>query len=228
MKNKIIIIVLIVLGVGLAVSVGIYFIKQNDSPTDSFENVAQQDQGGVPANLNSKMQEETMGDVGTNNQAKAVQFSNKLVTDDFSLDIPAGWIKTEPPIGASVMAVNMNEDINDPAAKKINFKSYLAVSYDTFQGKTMNEYIQTVKDSILQTIPNVIFSNEQDILVNDRPAHAIEAELVQQGVGFKILMAVIAGEGEDIWVISFNTTKSSWDGYKEMFYGIVNSFTLKK
>jgi len=28
--------------------------------------------------------------------------------------------------------------------------------------------------------------------------------------------------------MSFNTTKSSWEGYKETFYGVANSFNLKK
>jgi len=33
---------------------------------------------------------------------------------------------------------------------------------------------------------------------------------------------------KDVWVISFNTTKTGWDGYKEIFYSIADSFSLKK
>ena len=133
-----------------------------------------------------------------------------------------------PAMGASAMAVNANESINDPAAQKINFKSYFAVSYDTLQGKSMSEYEQIVKSGLQQTISNVVFTKEQDMTINGKSAHALEAELTQQGVNFKILLVVVRGQGDDVWVMSFNTTKSSWDGYKETFYGVANSFNLKK
>jgi hypothetical protein len=218
MKNKIIIIALAVLGIALAILAGVYFTKQKSSPINSLESAGQPDTTTITEGKASETQEGT----------KTVQLPNKLVTDDFSLDIPAGWIKAEPPVGASAMAVNVKEDLNDPAAKKINFKSYFAVSYDVLQGKTMGEYVKTVKDGFVQVIPGAVFTKDRDISVGGSPAHAMEAELTQQGVNFKILMAVIAGEGEDVWIISFNTAKSSWDGYKETFYGIVNSFILKK
>ena len=131
-------------------------------------------------------------------------------------------------MGSSAMAVKINENLNDPVAKKINFKSYFAVSYDTLQDKSMSEYVQIVKNGLQQTVPSVVFTKDQDMMINSRSAHAIEAELIQQGVNFKILLMVIAGEGKDVWVISFNTTKNSWDEYREMFYGVANSFNLKK
>ncbi|MCL5010690.1 MAG: DUF1795 domain-containing protein [Patescibacteria group bacterium] len=207
MKNKTItIIVLIILVVVLAVSISVYFIKR------------------TPA-VNQKG---TKSGAEAGNQANAGQPQNKLITDDFSVNLPAGWKQTAPAIGASAMAVYADENIADPQVQKINFKSYFAVSYDTLQGKSMNDYLQIVKNGLLQTIPNVIFTKEQDIMIGGRPARAMEAELTQQGVNFKILMVVIAGQGEDVWVLSFNTTKGSWDGYKEMFYNIAGSFSLKK
>jgi len=201
MKNKITIIILIILGIALAVLVGVYFIKRD----------------------------KTTNQTPTGNGGVIEQPQSKMITDDFSINLPAGWKQAAPVMGSSAMAVNMNENINDPAAQKINFKSYFAVSsYDTLQGKSMNDYLQIIKNSLSQTIPNVVFTNEQDIAINSQPAHAIEAELTQQGVNFKILMVIVVGQGEDVWVISFNTTKSSWDGYKQSFYDIANSFILKK
>jgi len=217
MKNKIIIIALIIPGIALIVLVGFYFVKQNKLLISSPENIIQPNQTLVG-------NQEKMNDgTGLNNQTQ-----NKLVTDDFEVTLPAGWEKTAPAIGASAMAVNRNEKLDDPAAQKINFRSYLAVSYDTLQGKGMSEYLQTVKNGLSQVVSNVVFTNEQDIIINDRPAHALEAELTQQGVNFKILMVVITGQGEDVWVMSFNTIKSSWDGYQETLSDIVQSFNLKK
>ena len=206
MKNKIII--LVIFAVILIILAGFYFLKQDKSTSD------------LPINIKD--------DAEKNNQTDNEQLQKKLVTDDFEITLPVGWEQTTPAIGTSAMAVNENEKLDDPAAQKINFKSYFAISYDTLQKKSLSEYLQNIKNTLLQTISNVVFTNEQDIIIDNKPARAVEAELTQQGVDFKILMVVIAGQHEDVWVISFNTTKSSWDGYKEIFSNITKSFSLKK
>lgn len=207
MKNKTIIIVLIILGIVLAGLIVVHFIKQNKAPADNRRGA----EGGTEAS----------------DQISAEQSQNKIITDDFSINLPAGWDQIAPAIGTSAMAVNTNEDINDPAAQKINFKSYFAVSYDTLQGKSMNDYLQIVRNGLSQTISNIVFTKEQDMTINGSSAHAMEAELTQQGADFKILMVAVAGQGEDVWVMSFNTTESNWDGYEETFYNIADSFSLK-
>ncbi len=211
MKNKIIICVSIIAIAVVAVLAGLYFIKQNKVLTNSPENIGQQASTG-----------------NQNNEAGNQQSQNKLVTDDFDIVLPVGWKKTEPAIGTSAMAINVNEQLNDPAAQKINFRSYFAVSYDTLQGKSMAEYMQTTKYALSQTVSSAVFANEQDVNINGRAVRAVEVELTQQGVNFKILIVAIRGEGDDVWIISFNTIKSSWDGYREIFSNIVRSFNLKK
>jgi hypothetical protein len=206
MKNKTIVIVSIVLGIVLAVFIGVYLIGQNESPKP----------GG------------TASDTEINDQKDTEQPQNKLVTDDFEVNLPAGWQQTTPAMGTSAMAINSSERIDDPPAQKINFKSYFAVSYDTLQDKSLNEYLQLVKSGLQQTISGVVFTKDQDTTINGKFAHIIEAELTQQGVNFKILMVIITGQGKDVWTMSFNTTKSGWDGYEETFYSVANSFNLKK
>ncbi|PIR70235.1 MAG: hypothetical protein COU46_02585 [Candidatus Niyogibacteria bacterium CG10_big_fil_rev_8_21_14_0_10_42_19] len=238
MKNKTIIIVLIILGIILAALIGFYFIKQNKLTINPPKDAAQENPSNVPANktmespTQNKVPEENQVKTGAgiedNKQTSIDQSQSKLVTNDFEVVLPAGWQQTAPAIGASAMAVKINEQINDPAAQKINFKSYFAVSYDTLQGKSMSEYVQTVKSGLQQAISNAVFTKEQDMTINGRSAHAIEMELAQQGVNFKILMVIVKGQGDDVWVMSFNTTKSSWEEYKETFYSIVNGFSLKK
>ena len=219
MKNKTIIIISVCLGVILAVLIGVYFFKQHKSTVNNAENIPQENFGDTNNTTANKSQGKT------NDTAK--QFQNKLETDDFSVNLPNGWAKTSPAIGTSAMAINMNENISDPATRKINFKSYFAVSYDTLQSKSMDEYMQTVKSGLQQAIPDIIFTENKNIEINGKPARALEAELAQKGVNFKILMVAIKGNGDDVWVISFNTTKSNWDGYKEIFYYVANSFNLK-
>jgi len=40
-------------------------------------------------------------------------------------------------------------------------------------------------------------------------------------------MIAVWAEGEDIWVISFNTTKDKWQEYASLFSQTVASFSLK-
>lgn len=162
------------------------------------------------------------------NQPTGGQSQNKLVTDYFEINLPAGWQQATPPPGASAMAVDGNEEINDPAAQKINFKTYVAVSYDTLQEKSLSDYLQSLKDQLKQAVPDIVFVEEHDAVINSRTARAIEADLTQQGVNFKILIVAVKGEGDDVWIISFNTLQSSWTAYQETFSGIANSFKLKK
>ncbi len=214
MKNKNTI--LIILGIILIILIGFYWISQNRL---NIKNSGQQNQNGV-------ITEET--GAGVNNQVNNKQSQNKIITDDFSVNLPDGWEQTSPGMGISAMAVKINEEIGDPAAQKINFQSYFAVVYDTLQGKSIKEYLQTVKNQLLQVVPDVVFNKEQDIMINGKPAHTIEAELVQQGINFKVLMVLIEGKEGDVWTISFNTTKSNWEENGEIFYSVANSFVLNK
>jgi|GEM_PF-1281306 len=153
---------------------------------------------------------------------------SELATDDFSVNLPKGWQRAEAGIGISAMAVNIEENVTDPAAQKINFKTYLAVVYDTLQNRTLGDYLQSAKNGLRQAVPSVVFAKEEELSVNGRPTFTLEAELTQQGVNFYVLMAMIKGEGDDVWVMSFNTVKDSWQEYKKEFYNTINSFTLKK
>jgi len=209
MKNKIAVVILIIVVIAGAAAIGFYFSRQNKQPSGPVENTALPNQ------------------TGTNNQINNEQSQNKLVTNDFEINLPVGWQKTTPPVGASAMAIKADEQLNDPAAQKINFRSYFAVSYDTMQGKSLSEYIQTVKNQLQQTIPGVVFAQEQDTTINDKTARAFEADFNQKGVNFKILMVAVKGSGDDVWVISFNTLQSTWAEYQKTFSDIVGSFNLK-
>jgi len=206
MKNKNIIIISIVL-IMAGLILAEFFVFKQDKPLD--------------VNKNDNYTQE--GD-----SLDTEQMENKLVTDNFSLNLPAGWIKTDAIEGVTAMAINSKENITDPAAKAINFKTYIAVSEDILNGKSLKEYMQIVKDGLRETISNVIFSNENEVVINERPAYAMEANLTQQNVNFKVLMVAVQGEGDDVWVISFNTIAGNWADYEKTFSNIANSFSLKK
>ena len=209
MKNKITFIILIIVAVTVVVGISFYFIKKNKAPTNFVENTTLPSQSEV------------------NNQTNSEQSQNKLVTDDFEINLPGGWRETAPAMGASAMAVNADEQLTDPAAQKINFRSYFAVSYDTLQGKSLSEYMQGVKNYLQQITSGIVFAQEHDMIINDQPARAFEASFIQQGVNFKILMVAVKGAGDDVWVISFNTLQDTWTEYQKIFSDIAGSFRLK-
>jgi hypothetical protein len=211
MKN--IFIILIVLGVILAALIGVYLFKQNKAAISPESTESEETPGENQEGLEYESKE-------GNGQV--------LATNDFSIDLPDGWRKTEATMGVSAMAINFEEEIEDPAAQKINFKSYFAVTYDTLGEKSLNDYLQIAKNELGKVASNVVFTEDQDITINGRSAHATEVELTQQGVDFKVLIVLVKGEGDNVWVLSFNTTRSNWDEYREMFYSVADSFNLKK
>lgn len=153
---------------------------------------------------------------------------NKLATDDFEITLADGWKGVPAATGISAVAVDTNENITDPAAQRINFKTYLAVSHDTLNGKNITEYMQTVKTSLLQTMPDTVFSNEHTLTINNRQVLAMEADIANQGADYKVLIVAVKGNGEDVWVMSFNTLKSSWQQYAQTFSDMANNFIVKQ
>lgn len=150
-----------------------------------------------------------------------------IMKDDFSIKIPQGWRETAPQAGVSLMVVNVEEEITDSVAKKVNFKSYYSVGYDTKQGKTNEEYMAYTKQVLQQVAPGIVITSEDATIINANNAYIMEAEVVQQGANYKIMIALIQGENDDVWSVSFNTPKSMWNSYQGLFYNILNSFTLR-
>jgi hypothetical protein len=151
-----------------------------------------------------------------------------IVKDDFSILLPEGWIETAGFQGVSAMAINADEEITDPEVEKINFRTYYSVTYDTLQSRTMESYAEYIKESLRQLLVDVDFVSEGTRELNGQDVYVIETELFQQGVDFKVLMFLIKGEEDDIWLVSFNTVKSNWDQYQDLFQKIAASFETKQ
>ena len=182
----------------LVAAVGIYFLDQKKPASPGEEN---------------------------NQQTEEPQ---KIVTEEFSMDVVRGWRQVEPPAEFSAMAANQGEVIEDPKAQEINFKSYFALSHRDLQEQSSEEFFQEIKEGLQQSIPGIVFTLEQNEVINENPAQILEAEFNQQEVDFKVLIAVIEGDADDVWTMSFNTLKSSWDKYRDLFYESAQSFVVKK
>lgn len=225
MQKKKIVLIAAILIIILTILAGVYIFSQNNNSVAPVKNSTEL-QNSEFAETDSQNETLAENQAETNN---TIAGNNQLVTDDFSMELPPGWQKIVSTIAeVSAMAANPNEIINDVAAQKINFKSYLAVSPDTILGQTMEEYMQSIKAELQKSVPGAVFANENDLTINKQSARAIEANMTQQGVDFKVLIVAVRGNGDDVWVLSYNTVKSSWDGYAEAFAASAKSFVLKK
>jgi hypothetical protein len=154
--------------------------------------------------------------------------SRVVIKDAFSLEAPANWLEGASIPGVSLMMVNNSEEISDPAAKKINFRSYFSVSYDQLKEKTLTEYVRWLKEEDLtKLISGINFRDDETITINGRTAAVFKADFRQQGVDFTLLMFVIASGEQDVWLVSFNTLADRSAEYESLFYEIAGSFRVK-
>lgn len=164
---------------------------------------------------------------GNNLNQNQPSAENVFATDDFSLTYPAGWQSVPAITGVSAMVVKEKENISDPEAKKMNFQSYLAVSYDSSEGKTKEEVVEYVKSEVAAVLPDVVFSNENFSTVNGREAYATEITFRKSGLDFHVLEVIIWGMENDLWALSFNTLEEMWQGYSSDFEKMTQSFIVK-
>jgi len=153
--------------------------------------------------------------------------SNILNKDNFSLEMPDGWVEVANPQSALLTAVDTKEIITDTNAQKINFRSYFSVIPDTLGEQSKDSFYQTVKDSLNEAISDISFTHEGKAVVDNKDNYFLEAEFNQQEIDFKILLPINIGE-KDVWIMSFNTLKSSWDNYKDVFYNTAKSLKVKQ
>lgn len=197
-KNRLI---LIILAVVLVIFAGIYFVMHKN----------EMEGGDITG--------PTAGDEGS-------VLPKEMITDDFSIALPAEWEQVEPAIGVTAMAVNMQEEISDPTAREIGFSSYLAVLADTLGERDMAEYAQATRSSLQETIESIVFSADESLTINGKESYLLEAEIAQEGIDFKVLIALIQGADDDVWTVTFNTTQADWEKHRDVFYDMAQSFAV--
>lgn len=198
MKKTLLIVIIVVLVIGAGV--GIYFVSQNKKDS-------------TPTNT-------TQTNSSLTNQSSEPE---RYIGDDFTIIPPEGWLWANIP--GTLIAFQNSEETHpegSPAAK-INFRTYIAVSFDNVQARTLEEISSFLQQETLKAIPSTKFISLTDETVDSQAAKFIEAELTQQDVDYKVLMAVVL-KGDKYFVISANTTTDRWSEYKDLFYNTARSF----
>lgn len=219
----------------ILVSAGAYFNRKTAPEANSPEGMIVTVESGAKATAQENGVGNTQGATGTagaedpkKNEMGAQKKETRFIdTADISIALPDGWMEASAPAGVSAMGVNFLLETSDPEAEKLNFRTYMAIGHDTLQGNTRDAYIESVKQALAGVSPATKFTHEGTLTVDSHDADAIEFELNQQGVDFKILMAFIWGDGDAVWTISFNTTKIAWNDYRDLFYRTIDTFRMK-
>ncbi|GEM_PF-1441221 len=153
---------------------------------------------------------------------------NRYEGEDFSVVIPEGWTKSQQSLPGTLLTLYKigESHADDPNAQKINFKSYIAISFDRTQGKTLSQILDMTKQILLQTLPSAKINVLPQEIIDSQKADLIEIRLTQMDVQFKVLVAVVV-KGDTYFTVSANTTEKKWTSYKADFYKALKSMTLK-
>ena len=151
-----------------------------------------------------------------------------LERNSFSILLPAGWKEIVSPEGISLMIIKNQEEFSDLKVKDIGFQSYVAVSLGDSKEKTWEEYIDFTRESVLGMLgQDSRISSEGDATINGKQAYTMDFEATYGGVELKGQVVIVKAEGTNVWGMSFNTTKDKWEGYKDVFSRVAESFEIK-
>lgn len=207
-------ILLIVIAIIIAtISVAYYFVSQNKNDIPNNNNILPPKTANPPA-INEKTNPPKESD-------------DPYVGDDFTIVSPPDWIQTHMQSTLVSFQNPREAQPENSAAAKINFKSYIAVSFDNTQEKTLDETVRLVKQQTRSVVPTISFDSETSGTIDSQPAKFIEASLNQQDVDFKVLLVIIMKDNK-YFTISANTTAQKWTEYRDVFYSTANSFKFKR
>jgi len=200
----IVIIVIVVVGVGAAVY---FFTKSEDTNTNTPTNSASQTNTNTSAATN-------------------VESAKRYIGDDFTILNPADWTQSQV-TGSLVSFHNANEvQPEGSAAKKVNFLSYMAVSFEMANERSLTEINDFVSAQIKASVPSAEPVSSKDETVDGQPAKFNVLTMTQQEVDITVFLAVIL-KGDKYYTISGNTTTDKWTEYKDLFYQTARSFVFK-
>lgn len=204
MKKPLIIIVVIIVVIGIGAAV--YFATQSEDANTN-----------VPVNSANQ----TNISAATNTAS-----TDKYVGEDFTILQPAGWAQSQ--ISGTLVSFHNTSEAHPEgsAAKKINFQSYLAVSFDMLNERSLAEINDLTIDQIKTSIPSTEVITSSDETIDGQPAKFNVFTMNQQEVDLTVFIMVIS-KGDKYYAISGNTTTDKWTEYEDLFYQIARSFVFE-
>jgi len=223
MKIKFLVVILTFMSLAVLSVAGFYIYQFFNRPADSTQ------LPNVNLVINNKGSET---EEGAETKIEETLKETRVLKEDFEMTLPSGWQETDtPPEGIWLMAIDTREDVSGGVFQKLDFRTNLSVKSDDitkYAGiSSFEDYISSVKASLVQTIPSIDFIGETEKTVNGLRAIFIECSSLQEEADFKTLLVFVKASDNIIYAVSFNTFQDSWLVYKSLFYWMAESFKLK-
>ncbi|OGZ20292.1 MAG: hypothetical protein A2654_01865 [Candidatus Nealsonbacteria bacterium RIFCSPHIGHO2_01_FULL_43_31] len=156
----------------------------------------------------------------------------RLLKDEFEITLPPGWQEaTSANANFLLLAFDAQEDISGGNFQKLDFRTNLSIKSDDLSRysslDTLEKYVESMKVSLIQSVPGINFIREEQKIINGVQAIFIECSSRQEEADFKTLLVFVQGGNDIIYAISFNTFQSSWADYQDVFEQISRSFKLR-
>ncbi|OGZ25264.1 MAG: hypothetical protein A2922_01145 [Candidatus Nealsonbacteria bacterium RIFCSPLOWO2_01_FULL_43_36] len=156
----------------------------------------------------------------------------RLLKDEFEITLPPGWQEaTSANANFLLLAFDDQEDISGGNFQKLDFRTNLSIKSDDLSRysslDTLEKYVESMKVSLIQSVPGINFIREEQKIINGVQAIFIECSSRQEEADFKTLLVFVQGGNDIIYAISFNTFQSSWADYQDVFEQISRSFKLR-
>lgn len=153
-----------------------------------------------------------------------LQYSNKKL--GFSFNAPEGWLVQEPP------KTNSNTPTVVALGPKITgvVPPAIYVTVTDAEGKSLNDYINEVKDSIQSDDDEGVIFSEKETKVGERNGYEITTlQAFKTGSGAIVnmkLTSVIISAQDKFYAIAYSNTEDNFDSNLYRFDEVLNSFTL--
>ncbi len=148
-----------------------------------------------------------------------------FIGDDFVLKLPLGWEATTPVPGTVATVFNKSEDNSkNPAAAKINFKSYIAVTF-VINKKTLDQTITDLQAEIAKQITKPSFSKPQDLTIDNMPGKTFEASFNKDGMDFVVILGLVKNN-DKTFIVSGYTLSERWEQNKPTFLEAIKNFKI--
>jgi len=216
--------------VALAVfNINWYLNKKQNNPAMvllDLENENELSESATDSEVDSATESGAGSGSETENVANGEQVTTDEMREKFSVKIADGWEERVAPEGIVAIVVNGSEEIEETAAKEIGFNSYYAINHDVLRGENLESHIKYEKAGLLQVAPNIEFIEEEKTEINGSDAYFMEAEFNDGSLDYKVFIVIVMDD-DDIWSVSFNTTRQYGEEYRELAREIFESFTIK-
>src|SRR3989344_3687413 len=221
MKNNIIFVIIFIAVVSAGIVSMIFLAKRGSSAV-----LAPKSEMAAVVTESQPPKEEEIPQANTE-PLKELLKSTEMDTDYFTLVLPPGWVKTSSGESLPLIITDSTEKVTDEKAKEIDFRTGLSINSMPLGETSLSEYVETMKTSLIQGIPIIEITKEEQVGINGSAAHILEIESIQKDIKFRTVLAIFTGKDNTVWAFSFNTLDESWKNCGNIFTQIINSIAMK-